>query len=111
MMVYDDVQPTEKIRIYDKGVEKPEHYDTYAEFPYAYKYGDIIIPRLDGAEPIQVELKHFVDCIKNNRKPESDGRAGLSVVRILDASQRSLNNQNCLVSLKDKLVTVKRNLS
>lgn len=94
MMVYDDVQPTEKIRIYDKGVEKPDHYDTYAEFPYSYKYGDIVIPKLEGAEPVSVELRHFIDCINKNITPESDGKAGLSVVKILSAAQESLNNSS-----------------
>ena len=47
MMVFDDVQPTEKIRIYDKSIEIPKHYDTYAEFHYSYKYGDIVIPKIE----------------------------------------------------------------
>lgn len=84
MLVYDDVQATEKIRIYDKRVEKPVHYDTFAEFPYSYKYGDIIIPKLDGAEPLRTELSHLLDCIINDKTPLSDGRNGLRVVRVLE---------------------------
>ncbi len=94
MMVYDDVQPTEKIRIYDKGVEKPKHYDTFAEFPYSYKYGDIIIPKIDGTEPLRTELSHFLDCIKSDVTPMSDGRRGLQVVKILEAAQKSLDQGN-----------------
>ena len=88
MMVYDDIQPTEKIRIYDKAVEAPEHYDTYAEFHYSYKYGDILIPKLDGGEPLRTELIHFVDCIENDMVPLSDGYNGLGVVKVLEKSNK-----------------------
>ncbi len=88
MMVYDDVEPAEKIRIYDKGVEKPEHYDTYAEFPYSYKYGDTLIPRLGGSEPLREELSHFLDCIANDKKPLSDGYNGLQVVKVLEKAKK-----------------------
>lgn len=94
MMVFDDVQPTEKIRIYDKSVEVPKHYDTYAEFHYSYKYGDIVIPKIDGGEPIRTELDHFIDCIENDAKPLSCGNAGLHVVQILEAAEESLKNEN-----------------
>ena len=94
MLVYDDVQPTEKIRIYDKGIEKPDYYDNFAEFPYTYKYGDIVIPKLDGSEPIRVELSHFIDCIQNGANPLSDGLSGLQVVKILEAAQKSLDHGN-----------------
>ncbi|MCK5323977.1 MAG: hypothetical protein KAJ45_07505 [Desulfobulbaceae bacterium] len=91
MMVYDDVQPTEKIKIYDKGIEKPKHYDTFAEFHYSYKYGDIIIPNISGAEPLRTELNHFIDCIVNDKEPLSNGKNGLDVVKILEATQKSLH--------------------
>ncbi len=99
MMVYDDVQPTEKIKIYDKGVELPQHYDTFAEFHYSYKYGDIIIPKIEGGEPIRTELKHFIDCINNDKVPVSDGASGLRVIKILEAAQNSIekNHKNVLV--------------
>ena len=94
MLVFDDVQPTEKIRIYDKHVEVPEHYDTYTEFHYSYKYGDIVIPKIDGGEPLRTELDHFIDCIKNDDTPMSCGRDGLHVVQILEAAEESLKNEN-----------------
>jgi predicted dehydrogenase len=99
MLVFDDVQPTEKIRIYDKGVEMPKHYDTYAEFHYSYKYGDIIIPKIDGSEPLYVELDHFLDCITNDETPLTDGYDGLYVVQILEAAEESLKNDNRPVTL------------
>ena len=99
MMVFDDVQQTEKIRIYDKGVEIPKHYDTFAEFHYSYKYGDIVIPKIDGTEPLRTELNHFLDCIINDETPISDGTSGLNVVKILEAAQESLHNGNRSVTL------------
>jgi predicted dehydrogenase len=94
MMVYDDVQTTEKIRIYDKGIEKPKYYDTYTEFHYSYKYGDILIPKINGAEPIHTELNHFLDWILDETEPLSDGKSGLEVVRVLEAAQESIKNEN-----------------
>jgi len=99
MMVYDDVEPTEKIRIYDKGVEVPKHYDTYDEFHYSYKYGDILIPKIEGSEPLRTELSHFIDCIEKDEKPLSDGYNGLEVVRILEASQKSLDAGSIRVAI------------
>jgi predicted dehydrogenase len=101
MMVYDDVQPSEKIRIYDKGVEIPKHYDSFAEFHYSYKYGDIIIPRIEGTEPLRTQLSHFVDAIRRDIRPLSDGRSGLRVVKILEAAQRSLEVGNNRVLIRE----------
>jgi len=101
MMVYDDVQPTEKIRIYDKAVEKPRHYDTFDEFHYSYKYGDIVIPKINGAEPIRTELDHFIDSIVNNTEPISGGINGLQVVKILEAAQKSIKNKNKPIELEE----------
>ena len=98
MMVYDDVQPAEKIRIYDKGVKKPKYYDTYAEFAYSYKYGDTLIPRIEGAEPLRTQLNHFIECIANNEEPLTNGENGLSVVKILEAAQNSLNKEKYRMS-------------
>lgn len=101
MMVYDDVQPTEKIRIYDKRVKGPRHYDTYAEFHYSYKYGDIVIPKIEGTEPLCTELNHFLDCILSDERPVSDGRSGLCVVKILEAAQKSLDKGNNQVPIAE----------
>lgn len=97
MMIFDDVQPTEKIRIYDKRVEGPKHYDTFAEFQYSYKYGDIVIPKIEGTEPLATELNHFIDCILDNVEPLSNGKNGLDVVAVLEMAQRSLGQNGCRV--------------
>lgn len=90
MLVYDDTSPQEKIRIYDRGVNVQRYYDTYGEFQYSYRYGDIRIPRIEESEPLQAECKHFVDCLINNSIPRTDGFNGLQVVSVLEAANLSL---------------------
>jgi predicted dehydrogenase len=92
MLVYDDIEPNEKIRIYDKNVEIPPHYDTFAEFQYSYHYGDMHCPYMKLTEPLRIECQHFLDCIRNKSKPVSSGEDGLMVVKILEASTESLRN-------------------
>lgn len=88
MAVFDDVDSTEKLRIYDKGVQRPA-YDSYGD-SLSLRFGDISIPRIDMREPLRLECQHFVDCIVNGQTPLSDGRNGVQVLRVLDAGQRSL---------------------
>ena len=90
MIVYDDVATLEKIRVFDARVECPPHYDTFAEFHYAYHYGDVYAPYIKQEEPLKTECQHFLDCIKHGNTPLSDGRQGLELVRILEASSESL---------------------
>ena len=100
MLVYDDTALHEKIRIYDKGVTVMPHYDNYGEFQFAYRYGDIHIPRIDEVEPLKVECEHFVDCIKNGTPPLTDGLNGLRVVSVLEAAERSLRNAGQAVQVE-----------
>jgi predicted dehydrogenase len=99
MIVYDDVAPLEKIRIFDARVERPPHYDTFAEFQYAYHYGDISSPYLKQEEPLKVECLHFLDCIRESKSPLTCGDRGLELVRILEASSASLKLGGAPVSL------------
>jgi len=99
MIVYNDNEPLEKIKIYDKRVEAPPHYDTFAEFHYSYHYGDAYIPYLKQVEPLKVETQHFLDCIRKGQKPETNGLEGLRVVQILEASSRSLKNDGAKVEI------------
>lgn len=92
MLVYDDIETNEKIKIFDKGVEAPPHYDTFAEFQFSYRYGDILSPRIIEYEPLRFECNHFLECIRDKKKPRSDGYSGLKVVAILEASSESLKN-------------------
>jgi predicted dehydrogenase len=90
MVVYDDVAQQEKIRIFDSRVDHPPHYDTFAEFHYAYHYGDTYSPYLKQEEPLKSECQHFIDCILESKRPLSCGTRGLELVKILEASSASL---------------------
>lgn len=92
MVVYDDVEMLEKIRIYDKGVEQPDYTNSYGEFQLSYRSGSITIPCVAPTEPLKVECEHFAECIMNGTRPRSDGRVGLKVVKILESAERSLLN-------------------
>jgi predicted dehydrogenase len=89
MAVFDDTQPSEKIWIFDKGVDTKQDYNTYGEY-LSLRFGDIIIPKIESTEPLKVECQHFIDCVQNRKTPRSDGRDGLRVLKVLDAAQRSL---------------------
>ena len=99
MIVYDDLQPLEKIRIYDVRIDSPPHYDSFCGFQYAYHYGDCYIPHIVQAEPLLKMCGHFLDCVKTQRQPLSGGAEGLEIVRILEASDASLQAQGGPVAL------------
>ena len=103
MLVYDDTAPQEKIRIYDKGVSAPPHYDTFGEFQFSYRYGDIQIPRIEEKEPLGQECEHFVDCIRNEKAPNTDGLSGLRVVSVLEAASASLRQGGQMVPIGSKV--------
>ena len=104
MIVYDDTEPLEKLKIYDARVEVPPHYDTFAEFTYSYHYGDAYVPYIKQDEPLKLECQHFIDCIRKGAEPVTSGRLGLEVVRILEAADESLKHQGLSVSLEDRLI-------
>jgi len=99
MLVYDDVEPNEKLKIYDKRVDIPPYYDTFAEFQYSYHYGDMYSPYLKMTEPLKTECEHFIDCIKTGQKPLTGGAEGLQVVQILEAASKSLRNDGAAVKI------------
>ncbi len=99
MIVYDDVAAQEKLKIFDVRVERPPHYDTYAEFHYAYHYGDLYSPYIKQDEPLKLECQHFVDCIRAGTTPITDGVSGLEIVRVLEASTASLRLNGAPVTL------------
>jgi predicted dehydrogenase len=103
MLLYDDVDQNEKIKIYDKGVEVPRYYDTFAEFHFSYRYGDIHIPHIDEYEPLKAECSHFVECITEGKTPKSDGCCGLKVVEIIEAANESLRNNGYAIPVNNKV--------
>lgn len=90
MIIFDDLQTHEKIRIYDTRVERPPHYDTFAEFHYSYHNGDCYIPQLRQEEPLKTMCEHFLECITTAKRPLTCGREGAKLVRILEATSQSL---------------------
>jgi predicted dehydrogenase len=79
-------------------VERPPHYDTFADFHYSYHYGDSYIPHLKQEEPLKTECQHFLDCIEKGTEPLTSGGKGLELVRILEAASSSLKNHGAPVS-------------
>lgn len=92
MVVFNDLEPLEKIKIYDKGVDVPDQTSNFGEFQCSYRYGDIIIPNIKFVEPLKLECQHFLDCIIDGSTPVSSGLDGLKVVKILESAE------NCLVN-------------
>ncbi len=100
MVVYDDVEPDEKVKVYDKGIFLDDNPDNTYQKMVGYRIGDMYAPKLDGTEALRFECAHFVDCVRNNKTPLTGGEAGLRVVRILEAAQMSLNNNNQKVDIR-----------
>ena len=82
MVVFDDMESTEKLKVYDKSAEQNAEYSTFAEY-VTLRFGDITIPHLRIDEPVRLECQHFLECIRDRRRPLSDGRDGLRVVKVL----------------------------
>jgi predicted dehydrogenase len=98
MAVFDDLDPNEKLKIYDKGAEVNTDYDTFAEF-IGLRFGDITVPYIKVSEPLRIECEHFLDCVRERTTPLSDGQDGLRVVRVLEAANRSLERNGLPVSI------------
>jgi len=92
MVVCNDLSETEKIRIYDKGVEQPYETDQFSDFHLQYRYGGVNIPHVPFREPLRVQCEHFLDCVRSGERPQSDGRVGTKVVHIVEQADKSLQN-------------------
>lgn len=99
MIVYDDIEPMEKIRIYDTRIERPPHYDSFGEFHYSYHYGDSFVPYIEQSEPLGQMCQHFISRILDGAPALSCGRRGLEVLRILEASSQSLRSNGAAVNV------------
>jgi predicted dehydrogenase len=98
MAVFDDIESTEKLKIYDKSAEQNVSYNSFAEY-VTLRFGDITIPHLKVEEPLRLECQHFLDSLRERRQPLSDGADGLRVLRILEAAQRSLKANGMPISI------------
>lgn len=99
MVVFDDLESTEKLRIYDKSAQHATDYNTFAEY-VTLRFGDITIPHVRMDEPLRLECLHFLECVRTRRPPLTDGRDGLRVVRVLEAAQRSLEKNGTPVPVE-----------
>ena len=90
MIVYDDLEPSEKVKIYDKGITLNNQPEGIYKLLVGYRSGDMCAPHLDNTEALYTEVRHFLDCIANQRQPLTDGHVGLRIVRILEAATRSM---------------------
>lgn len=98
MAVFDDLEPNEKLKVYDKGAEINSDYDTFAEY-VGLRFGDIIVPYIRVGEPLRVECEHFLECVRERKQPLSDGLDGLRVIRVLEAADRSLKKGGVPIAL------------
>jgi len=98
MVVFDDMEAREKLRIYDKGVERPPEYGSYGE-ALSIREGDIFIPKIANVEPLAAELGHFVRVARRTECPRASAADGVAVVRVLDAATRSLSAGGAPVSI------------
>lgn len=99
MIVYNDVEPTEKIKVYDKGITLNGSPDTAHQLRIGYRAGDMWAPHISAKEALQTEVEHFADCVRNGTTPISNGLSGLRVVEILEAASRSISEQGRPVRL------------
>lgn len=99
MIFYDDVEPSEKIKVYDKGVVLSQRPEALYELLVSYRTGDMWAPKLDSTEALRREATHFIECIETGSPPETDGYAGLRIVHMLETVERSLRARGALVEL------------
>jgi predicted dehydrogenase len=99
MVVYDDMEASEKLKVYDRGITVTNSTEDVYKMLVNYRSGDMYAPQLDNAEALRTEVRHFADCIVRGTRPLTDGYAGLEVVRILEAATSSMRDRGRLVEL------------
>jgi predicted dehydrogenase len=99
MIVFDDLEPSEKVKIYDRGITINENADNLYQMMVGYRSGDMWSPKLDITEALKTEGDHFIQCIRQGERPITDGEAGLQIVKILEAATQSMKLQGRLVNL------------
>ena len=104
MIVYDDLEPTEKIKVYDKGITLNEPSEDAHQFRIGYRAGDMWAPHISAKEALQAEIEHFTNCVRNGTPPVSSGISGLRVIEVLEAASRSIAEQGKPVMLKQRKI-------
>jgi predicted dehydrogenase len=100
MIVYDDMEPSEKVKVYDKGITLSEGTDSLYQALIGYRSGDMFAPQLDVSEALKTELTHFAHCIDTGQQPITGGHAGLQIVRLLESASHSMKHRGRLVELQ-----------
>ena len=100
MIVYDDLEPSEKVKVYDKGITMAEEADSVYQMLVGYRSGDMWAPQIEIVEALHTEAEHFVTCIDRGEVPLTDGRSGLRVVGILEAASRSMRERGRVIELE-----------
>lgn len=93
MITYDDLEPSEKVKVYDKGISFTDDPKQIQEMRVGYRTGDMWAPKIDATEALRIEGEHFVDCIVNGKTPQTDGRLGLRVVELIEAATSSMRGR------------------
>jgi predicted dehydrogenase len=110
MLVFDDVDTSARVKVYDKGISKVQvqpgseesplgSHRTFEEFQLLVRAGEMTVPKIDFPEPLQAECRHFVDCVRDATRPLTDGREALRVVGALEAAQASLERRGAWVAV------------
>ena len=99
MLVYDDTENVEKVKLYDHGVDFRDP-KSFGEFNLSYRTGDIVAPKIDTTEPLYLEAEHFIACVRDGHRPLTDGRSGLEVVASLEAAEQSLRSGGCELEIE-----------
>jgi predicted dehydrogenase len=105
MILFDDLEASEKIKVYDRGISVNPSQENVYQMLIGYRTGDMWSPQIGITEALQTEARHFIDCIEHRKTPTTDGQAGLRVVRLLEAATVSLSRQGELVHLGASITT------
>jgi predicted dehydrogenase len=100
MVVFDDLEASEKIKVYDRGISLDPSPENVYQMLVGYRTGDMWAPKLAVSEALSVEAAHFVECVSHGARPRTDGEAGLRVVRLLEAASESIGNQGRLIAVQ-----------
>jgi predicted dehydrogenase len=106
MITYDDLEPSEKIKVYDKGISFTDDPEQIYQMRVGYRTGDMWAPGLDATEALRVEGQHFVDCIENDKVPQTNGHLGLRVVELIEAATSSMRGRGETVHIQRQRKTL-----
>jgi predicted dehydrogenase len=99
MIVYDDLEPSEKIKVYDKGITVNNNPESVYQMLVGYRSGDMWAPRLDATEALKTEVAEFIACVERGSRPTTDALSGLRVLKLVEAASQSMEARGRLVEL------------